>query len=151
MARALANHDFQENHFVQINPYLNFRGDCREAFELYARVLGGKIEMMQTHGDSPMKDQTAPEWRDKILHAHLTVGGEAIMGSDAPPQHYEKPQGLWVSLNVGKPAEAKRIYEALGENAREVRMPLQKTVWGTFAMFIDRFGTPWAVNADQSD
>jgi len=130
---------------MRIHPYLNFDGDCRAAFELYARTLGGKLEAMQAHGGSPMKDHTPPEWHDKILHARLTVGDAVIMGSDAPPEHHEKPQGVWVSIDVDKRADAERIFKALSEKG-QVRMPMQQTFWGLFGMTIDRFGTPWMVN-----
>ena len=40
---------------MQINPYLNFDGNCREALEFYAKAHGGTIEFMETHAHSPMK------------------------------------------------------------------------------------------------
>ncbi len=54
---------------MQLNPYLTFNGKCEAAFKFYERCLGGKIEMMMTHGDSPMADQVPPDWRNKIMHA----------------------------------------------------------------------------------
>jgi PhnB protein len=131
---------------VQINPYLNFDGDCREALEFYAKALGGTIEFMQTHADSPMKDQTPPAWRDKILHARLRVGNQVLMASDAPPQHYSPAGAYYISIGVETPEEAERIWAALSEGAK-VDMPLQQTFWAKrFAMFKDRFGTPWMIN-----
>jgi PhnB protein len=35
---------------MKIDPYLNFDGQCAEAFQLYERVLGGTIEGRMTHG-----------------------------------------------------------------------------------------------------
>jgi PhnB protein len=134
---------------MQVNPYLNFNGNCKEAFELYAKVLGGKIEMMQTHGESPMADKVPPDWKDAIVHARLKIGDDVLMASDAPPQDYYKPQGLFVTLTVDKPAEADRIFNALSENGTII-MPIQETFWAArFAMFSDRFGTPWMVSCDK--
>ncbi len=82
---------------MQLNPYLTFNGDCEQAFKFYAEVLGGKIEMMRDHADSPMADQVPAEWREKIIHARMTIGGKMLMGSDAPPDRYEKAQGFSVS------------------------------------------------------
>jgi len=59
---------------MQVNPYLNFNGQCEAAFRFYEQCLGGKIVFMQTHGDSPMADQVPPAWRDRIIHATLKVG-----------------------------------------------------------------------------
>jgi PhnB protein len=130
---------------MQVSPYLNFPGTCKEAFEFYAKVLGGKIEMMQTHADSPMKDQHAG-WGDKILHVTMKVGGAVIMGSDAPPSYYNKPQGFYVSLGIEKPADADRIYNSLLDGG-SIQMPIQETFWAKrFAMLTDRFGIPWMIN-----
>ena len=133
---------------MQVNPYLNFNGDCAEAFRFYERVLGGKIEMMMTHAESPMAEQTPPEQKDKIMHARLVIGDQVLMASDSPPGYYQKPQGLFVSLMVDTVEDAQRIYAALAENAT-VTLPLQKTFWAEqFAMLTDRFGTPWMIDCE---
>jgi uncharacterized glyoxalase superfamily protein PhnB len=93
---------------MQLNPYLTFNGQCEAAFKFYAQCLGGKIEVMITHGNSPMAEQVPAEWRDKIMHARLIVGDNVLMGSDAPPEHYEGIKGFSVSLGVDSTAEAER-------------------------------------------
>jgi PhnB protein len=135
---------------VQVHPYLNFDGQCAEAFRFYERVLGGRIEAMMTHGESPIAGEVPSEWHDRVLHARLAVGDQVLMASDSPPEQYQKPQGLYVSLQVEKPADAERIFRALAENGT-VTMPFEKTFWaaGGFGMLVDRFGTPWMINCDQ--
>jgi PhnB protein len=135
---------------VQINPYLNFDGQCAEAFKYYAQVLGGTIEAMMTHGESQIAGEVPREWHDRILHARLVVGDQLLLASDSPPEMYQKPQGLYVSLQVDKPSDARRIFDALAENGT-VTMPFEKTFWaaGGFGMCVDRFGTPWMVNCEQ--
>lgn len=136
---------------MQINAYLNFPGTCAEAFRFYEQVLGGKITMMQTHGESPMRDQVPATWHDAVIHASLAVGDQVLMGSDAPGEYYEKAQGFSVSLQIEEAADAERIFNALAEGG-QVKMPLQKTFWaGRFAMLVDRFGTPWIINGEQGD
>jgi len=133
-----------------LNAYLNFNGDCEAAFKFYEKCLGGNIVTMQTHGDSPMADQVPAGWRDRIIHARLDVGNAVLMGSDAPPEHYQKPQGLFVSLSVADPADADRIFNAFAANGT-VQMPIQKTFWSVrFGMVVDRFGIPWMVNCHQA-
>jgi len=134
---------------MKLNSYLFFNGQCEAAFKFYEKCLGGKIEAMLTHEGTPAEQDVPSEWRKKILHARLTVGDQALMGSDAPPERYDKPQGFSVSLNVDKPAEAERIFRALSENGK-VQMPLEQTFWAVrFGMCVDRFGTPWMVNCEQ--
>jgi PhnB protein len=135
---------------MQLDTYLNFSGECEAAFKFYESSLGGKIQMMMTYGESPMAEQTAPEWRDKIMHVTLAVDGRILMGCDAPPQHYEKAQGFSIAIAVDSPADAERLFQALSENGT-VRMPLQKTFWAAgFGMLVDRFGTPWMINCGQA-
>ena len=134
---------------MQINGYLLYKGQCKEAFSFYEKVLSGKITMMSTHGESPMADKVAPEWRDKIIHARLEIDGQVIMGSDAPPQHFQQPQGFSMSIGIPTPAEGERIFQALSEGGT-VQMPFQKTFWSSgFGMFTDRYGIPWMVNCGQ--
>lgn len=133
---------------MKLNTYLSFNDECEAAFKFYEQCLGGKIESMMTYGDSPMAEQTPPEKLDKIMHVSLIVGDTVLMGSDAPPNYFEKPQGFSVSLVFTDPDEAERIFNALAENGT-VKMPIQETFWSPrFGMLTDRFGTPWMINCD---
>jgi PhnB protein len=133
---------------MELSPYLNFNGNCAEAFRLYERVLGGKIETISTFGDSPAKDHVPADWHDKVIHVRMAVGASVLMGSDAPPPNYAAPQGTSVSIGVQDPAEGERIFRALSEGGK-VTMPFEKTFWSPgFGMLVDRFGTHWMVNAE---
>jgi PhnB protein len=135
---------------MQLNPYLNFNGQCEAAFKFYEKTLGGKIEAMFTHAGTPAEQQTPPEWRDKILHARLTVGDNVLMASDAPPDCYEEPKGFSVSLQINDPKEAERIFYALAENGK-VQMAIQETFWAArFGMLVDQFGIPWMINCEKA-
>jgi len=134
---------------MQLSAYLNFDGQCEAAFKFYEQCLGGKMQMMMTYGESPMADHVTPESRNKIMHVSLAVGDSVLMGSDAPPQRYEKPQGLFVHIRIDNPVDAERLFQALSENGT-VRMPLQQTFWAArFGMLVDRFGIPWMINCGQ--
>ena len=136
---------------MKLNPYLTFNGQCAEAFRFYERVLGGRIEGMMTHGESPIAGEVPSEWHERILHARLVVGDQVLMGSDSPPESYAKPQGLYVSLHVDQPADGERIFQALADRGT-VTMPFEKTFWAArFGMLVDRFGTPWMINCEQGD
>ena len=133
---------------MQIIPHLNFNGQCREAFETYAKVLGGEITYMGTYAEMPGADQFPPEMQKLIMHTTIKLGNHMIMGADSPPDRFEKAQGLSISLNIKDVADAERIYNELSEGGNVV-MPFQKTFWSPgFGMFTDRFGTPWMVNTE---
>jgi PhnB protein len=135
---------------MRLNPYLTFNGNCEEAFKFYEQCLGATIEVMHTHEGSPMPDNMPPEWQKKILHVRMAVDDNLLMGSDAPPEHYEQPKGFSVSLDFDKLADAERAFHALAENGT-VQMPFQKTFWaaGGFGMLVDRFRVPWMVNCEK--
>ncbi|HSF74092.1 MAG TPA: VOC family protein [Microcoleus sp.] len=131
---------------MQSNIYLFFDGECEAAFKFYEQCLGGKIDEMMTYGDAPMSEEIPSEQRDRIMHANLTVGAMVLMGSDTPPDGFQKPQGFSVNLQFDDLVEAERIFQKLAENGT-VKMPFQETFWSTrFGMLVDRFGTPWMIN-----
>ena len=131
---------------MQSNIYLFFDGECKAAFKFYEQCLGGKIDGMMTYGDAPMSEEIPSQQRDRIMHANLTVGGMVLMGSDTPPDGFQKPQGFSVNLQFDDLVEAERIFQKLAENGT-VKMPFQETFWSTrFGMLVDRFGTPWMIN-----
>lgn len=135
---------------MKIDPYLTFDGQCEAAFKFYAQCLGGEITAMFTFGETPAAEHVPADARDKIMHARLTVGDQALMGSDCTPEHpYEGVQGCSVSLNIAKPADAERIFSALSENGK-VQMPMAETFWAErFGILVDRFGVPWMVNCER--
>jgi len=135
---------------MKVSAYLFFDGDCEAAFRFYEQHLGAKIDALLTHAGTPAAKEVPPEWEKKILHGKLTIGDDVLMASDAPPGHYQKPQGFFVSLSVKEPAEAERIFDALAEKGI-VQMPIQETFWAVrFAMVVDRFGIPWMINCEKA-
>jgi PhnB protein len=77
---------------MQLNPYLNFDGQCAAAFKFYEQVLGGKITYTMTWGEMPGKEQFPPETYNLIMHTTLTIGDSVLMGADSPPGLYVPPK-----------------------------------------------------------
>ena len=63
----------------QLNPYLHFGGNCRDALTFYRDCLGGELELL-TVGQSPMADQMAPDAQNDVLHGCLTSGALTLVG-----------------------------------------------------------------------
>jgi PhnB protein len=130
-----------------LSPYLFYDSNCEVAFKFYEKALGGKIEMMLRNEEGPPEMASPPERKHKIMHARMTIGDQVLMASDAPPDHFHKPQGFSVSLTVKDPAEAERKFKALSEGG-SVNMPFGKTFFSKgFGMCSDQFGIPWMVNS----
>jgi PhnB protein len=133
---------------MTINTYLAFSGNCKDAFQFYEGTLGGKILFMMTHAESPMADKTAPEWKDKIMHAELETPGGLLLGADHPQGRAVKPAGFCVSVTVKDAAEAERIFKELSDGG-QVQAAFQKTFWSPgFGMCVDKFDVPWMVNTE---
>jgi PhnB protein len=134
----------------QLNSYLHFKGQCEEAFKFYETCLDGTIDSMFRYEGTPAAEQVSPEWRSKIVHARMTIGEQVLMGMDAPPERFQKPQGFNVNINVKHAADGKRIFDALADGANVV-MPFGPTFWAAgFGMLGDRFGIPWMINCEQA-
>lgn len=134
---------------MELNPYLQFNGDCAAAFRFYEQCLGGEIVMMMRAGDLPMAAQIPSDRQDDIIHARIAVGEKLLMGSDAMGGSYTAPAGFHVTLGFEDPAEADRVFAALAEGG-SVRMPIAETFWAhRFGILVDRFGTPSMINCEK--
>jgi PhnB protein len=131
---------------MQVNPYLHYNGNCEEAFRFYEKAIGAKIEVIMHVEGSPAAEQMPPEMAKKVLHAQMTIDGEVVMASDAPPAHFEKMQGFSVCLQIEEPTQGAKVFAALSDGG-EIRMPFGATFWSKgFGMCVDKFGVPWMVN-----
>lgn len=128
----------------QLNPYLHFNGNARQAMEFYASVFGGKLTLT-TFGE--LGGASGPD-ADRIMHAQLeSDAGYTIMGADvASGMQYQQPAGFAVSLS-GDDADAMNGYWEKLSGSGAVTMPMAKQVWGDqFGMCVDGYGVPWMVN-----
>ena len=125
---------------MRLDTYVNYRGNCEEAFRFYEKELGGKITQVVRHRDMPNPALPA-DWKDKIVHARIEIGGMVLMGADIPQA--EPMRSAYLTLSVDSEREAERIYRVLGKGG-EIFMKLEKTPFANrFAMLRDRFGASW--------
>jgi PhnB protein len=128
----------------QLNPYLTFDGNAREAMEFYHSVLGGELRV-NTFGEFGAPD---PAIADKVLHATLTTEkGYLLMGSDtAPGAEYTPGNTITVSLS-GDPGEGiEEIWDRLADGGT-VQLPFEKQMWGDlYGQLVDKYGTPWMID-----
>jgi uncharacterized glyoxalase superfamily protein PhnB len=94
---------------MQLNTYLNYGGNCRQAFEFYEKHLGGKITMMTTHAEVPDPSNVPPEWRDAVLHARIELGGTTVFAADVPPDRFQPMRSAYLSLSVDSDAVPRSV------------------------------------------
>lgn len=140
---------------MKIVTSLSFQGQCREAFEFYATVLGGRITAAISYGDGPPgMPMSEPGQKDWLMHCWLEAGDQALMGADMAAEwapNIGKPKnGFDVTLHTDDLAQARRWFDALSEGGKQV-MPFEETFWSPgFGSLVDRFGIPWMVNTNPS-
>lgn len=128
---------------MKLHAYLNYGGNCEEAFRFYEKNLGGKISMMMKHGDQPGPSQAPAEWKNAVLYARMSLGETEIMANDVPPERFQPMRSAYLSLTLDSGEEAERIYGLLKEGG-DVFMKMEETFFAhRFAMLRDRFGTSW--------
>lgn len=134
----------------QIAPYLNFDGDCAEAMAFYQQCLGGELFAM-TFADAKLG--TAPEHDGRVMHARLTLAGDAmLMASDTMPgmsAPLVRGTNAWVHLACDDDAEVDARFAALADGGTPTMAP-HDAFWGArFAMLTDRFGVQWMLNHER--
>ena len=67
-----------------VNPYIAYKGNCREAIEFYKNALEANVLFSQTVGESPMSDMGPA---DNIMHCTIKVGESTLMMCDDPQPH----------------------------------------------------------------
>lgn len=135
-----------------VNAYLNFDGNCEEAFQFYKSVFGGDFPYVGRYKEMPSDPPLPEKDQNKIMHMSLPIGGNTVlMGSDSAGEWGGKPvmgNNISLSINTESQQEADRIFNGLSAGGT-VTMPLNKTFWGAyFGMFTDKFGIHWMVNYD---
>jgi PhnB protein len=136
---------------MQLNTYLNYGGNCEQAFRFYEEHLGGKVTMLMRHGEQPSASNVAPEWKNAVLHARMTLGGTELFGADIPPDRFQPMRSAYLSLSVDSVEEAERVYALLTDGG-QIFMKIEETFFASrFAMLRDRFGTSWMVLGPRPD
>lgn len=129
-----------------LNPYLNFRGETREAMEFYASVFGGEATL-STFADFQMPGISEDE-QDKIMHSQLlTPAGFTLMAADIPESMGTGPNANGtISISGDEVEEIRGYFDKLAEGGR-VGMALEKAPWGDyFGQVTDRYGVDWMAN-----
>ena len=97
---------------MKLEVYVNYPGQCEEAFRFYEEHLGGKIAFMMAHQQQPGAG-VQENWKNKILHARLEIGNTALLGADVP--NAEPMRSAYLTLQIEKVEEAEKIYALLSE------------------------------------
>jgi len=135
---------------AQINSYLTFSGNCRQAMTFYQKCLGGELKL-QTIGESPMADKMPQQMKNCILHAMLTRDELVLMGTDMVGEDgIVKGNSVSLMLNCESEEEIKKVYAKLSTGGQPTH-PLEDTFWGAlFGDLTDKYGNHWLLHYEKS-
>lgn len=136
------------------NTYLNFNGNCEEAFTFYKSVFGGEFTHLGRFGEMPdTEENQVPEAdKEKIMHVGLPIGTSSLMGSDTAgewAQSFVQGNNFSISITADSKEEADKLFNALASGG-QITMPMDNTFWGDyFGMLTDKFGINWMVSFNE--
>ncbi len=136
-----------------LNPYLNFNGNCEDAFNFYKSVFGGDFTDIMRFKDMPPSQESDQEVLqengNQIMHVSLPIGDNILMGSDCLESFGQKAifgSSNYISVTPKSEEETRRLFNKLSADG-EVEMPLEEMFWGDlFSSFTDKFGIKWMLN-----
>jgi PhnB protein len=141
---------------ASVNVYLNFNGNCEEAFNFYKSVFGGEFPYIGRCKDMPPQEGMPPMPEDmgnRIMHVSLPISKETmIMGSDTGGEwakDFKQGNNFSISINASTKQEADDLFNKLAAGGK-VTMPLADTFWGDyFGMLEDKFGINWMMSFNE--
>ena len=149
---------------MKVSLYLNFDGNCADAFDFYKEVFQSEITCKMTWSQSPQKKKAKTEVSEKdgnkIMHMGLSLTKDTdLMGCDNPPEGYgcddmdddEKEytvgNNMQITLEPDSKEHADNLLKALSSKGGKVIMPMSNTFWGAyFGMCRDAYGITWMFN-----
>ena len=148
---------------MKLNPYLNFDGNCEEAFNFYKKVFQTEFNQfgIMRFGDIPPQEgMTIPdEVKNRVMHVGINIGDQVLMGSDIMPgmtnnqggDNFRHGDNSIISIHPDSREEADRIFGALSEGGR-VQSPMEDQFWGDYwGNVTDKFGNEWMVNYNANE
>ncbi len=131
---------------IGVNPYIAFRGNCREAIDFYKAAVGAEEVYAQTYANSPMSEMGQP---DAIMHCTIKIGdSNVMMCDDFHTEGLSTNGNISLAIGLNDVEKARQMFDALSDGGA-VTMPLDKTFWAeAFGTLTDKFGINWMVNCD---
>ena len=136
---------------AQLNPYLHFDRNCREAMNFYKECLGGELHLM-TVGEMPeMAAQMPPEWKNAIMHSSLTSGEICIFGSDLNKNKILEGNTVHLCINCKTEEELDSLFSKLSSGGKVTDAPADMPWGAKYGSLIDKYGKNWMFNFDKKN
>ena len=137
-----------------MHPYFVFKGETKEAVELYAKLFEAKNVTLSTFGDMPENPAhpVPEEAKHLVMHALIELeDGIKMMFSDTFPGSPQVTVGdnITIAYMSDDEQHIRSIFEGLADGGN-VTMPLQETFWSKcYGQVTDKFGVLWQLSYEQ--
>ena len=133
---------------MQLELFINFDGNCREAVEFYAKVFKSTVNNLMTYAEAPpdpsyvLKDAD----KDRIMYAGIPIGGMIVMFMDMPSgSPLTVGNNINPTISTTDKEEVTRLFNELKEGGK-VLMELQKAFFSEwYGMVVDKYGISWQI------
>lgn len=133
---------------AKLNPYLTFKGNCREAMSFYKDCIGGELTLMVV-GETPVAQQMPPEMKNNILHSSLKTDDLEIMATDMQPESFNEGNAMHLCLICKTEEELKAMWDKLSAGGK-INQAVHEMFFGLIGTFTDKFGKRWILECDKS-
>ena len=133
---------------AKLNPYLTFKGNCREAMSFYKDCIGGELTLMVV-GETPVAQQMPPEMKNNILHSSLKTDDLEIMATDMQAESFNEGNAMHLCLICKTEEELKAMWDKLSAGGK-INQAVHEMFFGLIGTFTDKFGKRWILECDKS-
>jgi len=139
---------------AKINVYLNFNGNCEEAFQFYGTIFKTTNKGIYRYSDMPADPNMPPlseADKNKVLHTAIPINDSVLlMGADVVEGFGGKltyGNSTYIMLDVASAAESRMYFDALSKDAQKLEMDLGETFFAErFASLQDKYGIYWMIH-----
>jgi len=132
---------------ARLNPYLTFKGNCKEAMNFYKEILGGELSIMLA-GDSPVASQMPAAFHQQVLHSQIKTDNFEIMATDMVPGGFTEGNTVHLCLVCKTEDELRALFDKLSAGGK-VNQPLNEMFFGWIGTLTDKFGKHWMLECDR--
>jgi len=131
---------------IQLNPYLNFGGQCEKAMQFYQQCFGGEL-VLQRVSESSIAEQCPEGIQHQILHSTLKADSLILMGTDMTgKEKHITGSDIAIALHGTDLEIMGQLFIQLSQSG-EIIEEWSKKPWGDyFGVLKDQFGKRWMMN-----
>ena len=133
---------------MQLELFINFNGNCREAVEFYAKVFRSSVNNLMTYGEAPPDpNYFVPEAdKNRIMYAGIPMGGMTVMFMDyLSGSPMVMGNNIHPTISTDDKNEVTRLFGELSEGG-DVCAELGQTFFSEwYGMVRDKFGVTWQI------